>query len=182
MPVLLMLSLVACGGKEVTFPAGLEPLPDAVVACPSDPSAESVATEGTRTDESFAATACGHVVAPFDDVVAAIQTPEAGVDRRAVNVEELTITFDVEPEYDVSYAVDTIVHDAVEVNYTLSWRHGRVDDGTHATRWQMTVTSPCVTMIEGSVSATDDDGTATLQFVEHSVKALAHGEELPTWE
>lgn len=203
MPLLLPL-LVACGdGKVVEFPAGLEPLEPIVADCPSGAD-DAVTTESGETDEWTWTHGCGAVRAPYAAVVAAVRDPDVGVDRR--KVAEYTVTWDVEPEYEVSYAVATIVHDLVDVEYTLTWRHGDVTDGEGATRWRMTETDPFVSLIEGSVTtlqdADDPDLTwlhvvyhvdapaqmnpdVTRTFVEDlhaSVAAVAAGEPLPTYE
>lgn len=204
LPLLLVLPLGACGKVEtLEFPSGLEPFDDALPACPADTSAEAIETMGVREDPYFIATGCGYVQSDYAAVVAAIQTPEVGIDRRAVNVDEVTITWDTQPELPVSYDVDTIVHDTVDVQYVLTWGHGEVGEGVHATRWQMTVTSPFISMIEGSVVATDLDGAVKVEMAEHidaaldseeeviepflvdfhaSIAAVAAGEALPVWE
>lgn len=199
---LTLIWLAGCGRpKIVEFPEGLDPLPDAVPACPTDRS-ESIVVDNERTDTYFAARGCGYVAADLAATAAAIQVPEVGVDRRSVVFDDCTVTEDVEPEYDVSYAVDTIVHDVVDVEYTLTWRHGQVDDSTWATHWLMTVTSPYVSYIEGSVIQTEDDDATRLEMVEHidamlddkeevivqflsdfhaSIVATAHADALPEW-
>lgn len=188
------------GGKPIEFPGGLEPFDDAVPACPSD---ESVTVETNRPDEGFVATACGRIDADYAAVTGAIGTPEVGIDRRLINLDECTVTEGVEPEYEVSYAVDTLVHDTIDVQYTLTWRHGTAGEGVYGTRWQMTTTNPYIALMEGSVVTTDQgDGTVTVEMVEHidalleekeeyitqfledfygSIRAAAHGEALPTY-
>lgn len=200
--LVLAASFAGCGGgKPIEFPGGLEPFDDAVPACPAD---ESVVVETNRPEEGFVATACGVIEADFAAVTDAITTPEVGIDRRLINVDECSVTEGVEPEYEVSYAVDTLVHDTIDVQYTLTWRHGTAGEGVYGTRWQMTTTNPYIALMEGSVVTTDrGDGTVTVEMVEHidalledkeeyiaqfledfygSIRATAHGEPLPTYE
>lgn len=189
------------GGKPIEFPGGLEPFDDPVPACPAD---EGVKVESTRPEEGFVATSCGIVAASYADVTAAIGDPIVGIDRRLINVDECTVIEDVEPEYEVSYAVDTLVHDTIDVQYTLTWRHGTAGEGVYGTRWQMTTTNPYISLFEGSAVTTDlGDGTVQIEMVEHidalleekeevivqfledfyeSIRATAHGEPLPTYE
>lgn len=201
-PILAGPLLAGCGrSKVVEFPEGLDPLPDAIPACPAEPT-DTIKVDEERTDTYFAARGCGWVTADLETTARAVQTPEVGVDRRSVIFDECTVTTDVEPEYDVSYAVDTIVHDVVDVNYVLTWRHGMVTEDTWATHWLMTVTSPYVSYIEGSVVLTEEGDATRFEVAEHidamlddkeevivqflsdfhaSAVAVAHGEDLPVW-
>lgn len=198
----LLLPLAACGGgKPIEFPPGLDPFTDAAPACPADGDPSEITLESGRTDEYFFAAGCGWVESPFADVTAAVATPDVGVDRRAVD--EWTVQEDVEEGFDVSYAVDTIVHDMVDVEYTLTWRHSLIAEGVWATRWQMTTTNAFVNLIEGSLVASEDEGGATkVELIEHidairdsdeeritefltdfhtSIVAVAGGGALPEW-
>lgn len=202
--LLLLPPLAACGGgKPIEFPPGLDPFTDAAPACPADTGSGELSVESGRTDEFFFAAGCGWVTGPFADTTAAVATPDVGVDRRAVD--EWTVDEDVEAGFDVSYAVNTIVHDVVDVEYTLTWRHSLIAEGVWATRWQMTTTNAFVNLIEGSLVATeqeDDEGVTKIEVVEHidairdsdeeritefladfhtSIAAVAAGDPLPEW-
>lgn len=203
----LLFPLAACGGgKPIEFPPGLDPFTDAAPACPAGEDTGTIGLESGRTDEYFFAAGCGWAAGPFADVTAAVATPDVGVDRRAVD--EWTVEEDVEQGFDVSYAVNTIVHDMVDVEYTLTWRHSLIAEGVWATRWQMTTTNAFVNLIEGSLVATEmedaenPDGLTKIELIEHidairdsdeeritefltdfhtSIVAVAAGEPLPEW-
>lgn len=196
----LWIFFAACGGRTVEFPPGLEPLEASTAPCP-DGEADAIELVSGEAGH-FWTHACALVAASPPSVVEALRTPEAGVDR--MEVDEYTVSWDVEPGYDVSYAVDTVVHDIVDVQYVLTWRHGDLDDTRAATRWLMTETDPFVDLIEGSITATElssalvrlemvyrvgaparVDTTTTEGFLTRfhaSVAALARGEPLPTYE
>lgn len=210
--VALVLSLLcACsGGKDADtapIPDTLAPLTDAVPDCPAGLT-EGVTIASTREDDFFSAQSCGYVSAPFEDVVTAVQTPEVGIDRRKVVVDDCTITMDADATFPVSYDIDTVVVDLVTVEYTLAWRHDQGADGEWLTRWKMTTDNDFVNLIEGSVvtevAPEDPSGdTVRVEVVEHidavldsqeeqittflqdfydSIVASAHGQPLPTYE
>lgn len=196
----ILLSLACGDGETVSFPPGLEPLETNQAPCPEG-SADALELVSGESDW-FWSHGCGVVDADYAAVLDAVRTPEVGVDRQRVS--EFSVTWDVEPEYEVSYAVDTVVHDLVDVQYILTWRHGDLDEATGATRWLMTETDPFIDLIEGSVLTTRrDDGSVQLEVVyrvgapaqvdttttegfitrfHESIAAVARGEPLPTYE
>jgi hypothetical protein len=109
---------------------------------------------------------------------------------------------DVEPEYEVSFRVHTLVRDVVTVEYDLTWRHGTPDDGVGAVRWQKTEGSSLIERLEASVVIREEEEDLTsVEIVERlqapgedidrvvsflndlfaSVVARVHGEPLPVW-
>lgn len=200
--------LFACfGHRETEFPSGLEPFTDNVAVFPDAVSGElpeDVDIQLGNGDAWDWANARGYVRAPLSDVWAAVKNPDVGVDRRAVT--DWTVTFDVEPEYDVSYDVHERVVDIVTVEYDLTWREGLVPSGRDdlvVARWQKTDGTSLISVLEGSVVLTPvEDGVTGVEIVEHlgtpqddrdrleaffldlfaSIAAASHGDPLPTYE
>ncbi len=191
--------LLACGSKETVFPAGLEPLGPNAAVFPVDASETLDLVVGA--DDAFDwANGRGNINAPLADVWVALKQPDTMVDRRAVDTWE--VTFDVEPEYDVSYVVQTRVVDLVTIEYDLTWRQGEIDEDVVSARWQKTDGPSILELLEGSVvlTAVDDDVTS-VEIVEHlntpadenerltsfftdlwaSLVAASHGEPLPVY-
>jgi hypothetical protein len=195
-----VLLLAACGGREVPFPDGLEPLETNTAVFPED-EAEILAFEcGAAGDWDFCH-ARGFVHADVADTWDALKEPDVGVDRR--RVEEWTVEHDVEDGYDVSYRVHTRVEDLVTVEYDLTWRQGAVDDDIAAIRWQKTEGSSLVEVLEGSVVLEQQGDVTAVEIVQHlgtpaandvenmqayledlhrSVVAWTRGDELPTYD
>ena len=190
--------LLACGSKETVFPAGLEPLAPNAAVFPAQDTEEVDLVVGSE-DAFDWANARGFVHAPLADVWTALKQPDTTVDRRAVD--EWTVDFDVEPDYDVSYVVHNRVVDLVTVEYDLTWRQGESDEAVSA-RWQKTAGASIIDLLEGSIvlTAVEDDVTS-VEIVEHlktpgdetgrltsfftdlwaSLVAASHGEPLPVY-
>lgn len=195
----MIVLLLACGSKETVFPAGFEPLVPNVAELPLDAPETMDLVVGSE-DAFDWANARGTIDAPLADVWVALKQPDTAVDRRAVD--EWTVDFDVEPEYDVSYVVHTRVVDLVTIEYDLTWRQGEVDEDVISARWQKTDGASIVDLLEGSIvlTALEDDVTS-VEIVEHlntpgdeserltsfftdlwaSLVAASHGEPLPVY-
>lgn len=174
----MWLLLVACK-SEVEFPPGLEPLEENKAPAPegSDEWPETLSMLSGEEEDYVWTHARAYVQVAGAEVAAAVQDPEVGVDRR--RVVEFAVTWDVEPEYEVSYAVATTVDDVVTVQYDLTWRHGAVGDDVWATRWQKTAGTDLIKIIEGSIVTTEVvHGVTELSIIEHIGAPLASNEDL----
>jgi hypothetical protein len=182
-PTLLALPLLlACGGKAEpqAFPPGVEPLEDLQVACSGTVGELSTANgEGEEFDWTHG---CGTLEASLEDVYLAMQDTEVAVDQRSVD--EWTREDGVEPEYDVSFALQNTVNDIITVEFETTWRADALpaDDKNGLSelggRYQMTVAPQVITLMEGSVYAFDNgDGTVEVQIIEH-VDALRGGTDI----
>jgi len=201
----LPLLLIACKDPAPEdVPPGLEPLEENAAALPDDETVNFVSSD----DEDYHNTnARGRVNAPLADVVACVQDPEVGVDRRRVFV--FTVTDGVNPEYTTSYDVITEVHDTIDLIYTLEWLQGDLGDGTYGVRWtkledqETDANAFFLNSLVGSVFLQPIDDTSTdVGIIEHleatststddteqftgdfyaSILACSHGEALPTYE
>ncbi len=210
---LLLPLLVGCNRDVKTpFPAGLEPLEANRASFPDGegyPEALSC-REGEDEEEdigTYTWVHCkGYVNAPIDDVYAAYQTPRVVADRRAID--DLSVEWDVEPEYDVSFLLHNTVDAAITVEFDVTWRHGDVDGDPEVveelgTRWQKTYGSEVIDLLRGSIRTTrvDADNTA-LEIVFHQrslqddspimhaylddlfadIRASVRGNELPAYD
>jgi hypothetical protein len=196
-----LLLALACH-HELEFPDGLEPLEENLAPPPegSEDWPETLSLVSGEDDFNWTH-GRGYVREAVETVIAAVEDPDVGVDRR--RVASWDVEMDTEPEYDVSYAVHTVVEDIVTVEYDLAWRHGIVSDGVLGTRWQKTEGDALIDLIEGSlVTAETVNGVTEVQFIYHlqapmtstedteqyvsdfyaSILAVAHGEPLPTYE
>lgn len=191
--------LMACGSEETVFPAGLEPLAPNVAVFPAQETEDVDLVLGSE-DAFDWANARGFVHAPLADVWVALKQPDTTVDRRAVD--EWTVDFDVEPDYDVSYVVHTRVVDLVTIEYDLTWRQGEIDEDVVSARWQKTDGASILSLLEGSIVLTSvEDEVTSVEIVEHlqtpgdeserlsafftdlwtSLVAASHGEPLPAY-
>jgi len=180
--------LVGCNQNvKSPFPEGLEPLEKNKASWPAGsgyPETLSCAS-GTNEDEDVGEYTWVHcktyVNHPIADVYAAYQKPRVVIDRRAVN--EIDVTWDVEPEYDVSYRVHHTVHDVITVEFESTWRHGDVDGYEDeltevGSRWQKTWGTEVIELIRGSIFTTEVDANNTgLEIVVHQ-KTLQADEPL----
>jgi len=197
-----LLASLACQ-RELEFPDGLAPLEENLAPDPEgegDWPEELSMVSGDDGDLHWTH-ARAYVHASVEAVVAAVEEPEVGVDRRRV-AEWDAETLD-DPDYDLSYVVHTTVVDLVTVEYDLTWRHGQVDDTVWGTRFQKTEGDALIKLIEGSiVTAEVVNGVTEVQVIYHleapmtstedtesfvtdfyaSGTAAAHGEPLPTYE
>jgi len=174
--------LLACAGDAESqgFPPGLEPLEPLEVSCSGGVGELSIRS-GEAEDFDWTH-GCGTLEATLDDVYAAMQDTEVAVDQRSVDV--WTREDDIEPEHDVSFALQNTVYDIITVEFETTWRGGALsgDDKTGLTelgaRYQMTVAPEVITLIEGSVFATDNgNGTVELQIIDH-LDALRGGTDI----
>jgi hypothetical protein len=196
----LFIVIAGCGSEPTEFPPGLEPLTPNAAVFPEDESESADVVLGSE-DAFDWANARGYVHAPLATVWLALKQPDTAVDRRAVD--EWTVDYDVEPDYDVSYVVHTRVVDLVTIEYDLTWRQGAIDEEVVALRWQKTDGASIIDLLEGSIVLTAiDDEVTSVEIVEHlqtpgdeserlqtfftdlwaSVVAASHGESLPTYE
>jgi len=212
-PLLLVAALPTAGSgclgsSETEFPAGLEPLDEVGAPWPGGDGEhpETLSTAHGSTDDYDWVHARGYVHAPLAEVYPALRVPEVNVNRR--QVDEWSVTWDVEDGYDHSYALDLVVHDIITIEYRITWRHGLIE-GTDdaplltAARYQKTDGTDVIRLKEGSVVATEvEDGLTGLELVERmdslrsdhdtiesylrdmyaDLLAVAHGEPLPTYD
>lgn len=188
---LLLPALLACKGKEVTSnaPPGLQPLEEENLAkAPTrsgDAYPESMNVVSGETDDYAWAHARGYVHADLATVWDAFATPEVVVDRR--RVQEHDVTWDVEPEYDVSFILHNTSYDIVTVEFDLTWRQGATagtaEDPDEVTiRWEKTDGSAFVYLLEGSVVLLPaDDDVTEVQLIEHLATAGSGAEEVEAY-
>jgi len=172
--VALLGAAPGCLGSSTTvFPPGLAPLGAIDTPWPGADGEypEELTTTQGSTDDYDWVHARGYVHAPLPEVYSAMRVPEVGVDRR--EVDEWSVTWDVEEGYDHSYAILNVVHQIATIQFTTTWRHGVVE-GTEedavltATRWQKTDGSDVIYVMEGSMVATRvDDEVTSLELIEH---------------
>lgn len=160
MLLLTTLVLVACQDDPAAdVPPGLDPLEDNMAELPDDETVNLVSTETSEYNQTHAR---GRVDVAVMDVIACLQDPEVGVDRR--RVAEYTVTEDVDPDYTVSYDVVTTIQDTVTLTYTLPWVQGDRGDGTWGARWAKAeerdtdVNAYLVSLLQGSVLLQPIDG------------------------
>jgi len=180
--------LVGCNQDIKTpFPEGLEPLEANKASWPSgggypeDLSCKSGFDEDPDVGEYTWVHCKTYVNHPIADVYAAYQKPRVMTDRRAVD--EIDVTWDVEPDYDVSYEVHNVVNDIITVEFDNTWRHGDTDGYEDTltrvgTRWQKTFGSEVIELLRGSIDTTEIDADNTgLEIVLHQ-RSLQEDEPL----
>ena len=181
-------ALIGCNQDIKTpFPEGLEPLEENKASWPSGggyPETLSC-TSGFDEDADVGEYTWVHcktyVNHSISEVYEALQRPRVTADRRAVD--ELTVTPDVEPEYEVSYQVHNIVYDVITVEFDNNWRHGDVDGykdelSAVGTRWQKTFGSEVIELRRGSIYTSQiDDSHTGMEIVVHQ-KTLQEDEPL----
>lgn len=203
--------LTGCNSDETSeFISGLEPLETCTAPAPDakegDPFPEEVSFVTGANEEFSWAHGRGFVHKPLAETWAAMRDPDTCVDRR--EVDEWTVEFGVEPEYDFSYAIHNTVNDIITVEFDISWRQGAVEGTVEApelvgARFQKTFGTSFIELLSGSVIArAKDESTTELEFVEHilatgkgadtalsylrdyhaSIVAKASGKPLPTYE
>ena len=125
------LGLSACQSNVVTpAPPGLQPLDTCRASWPDpvdgDPHPEKIETiEGYMDDGGVFAHARGFVHASIEDVFTAMKDPAVLTDRR--QIDQWTVTWDVEPEYQVSFKTHCVAHRFVTVEWDMLWRMGVVE-------------------------------------------------------
>lgn len=174
---LLVLGAVGCN-REVThdFPDGLEPIAENEAPWPSSRDTDElrVVVGESDADGGFSyAHGRGYVQADLETVFAAGEEWTAFVDRRAVNAWD--VTWDTEPEYEISYTIYNEVEDLVDFEYDVGWRHGPIeatDDGTvtlYGVRWQLTAVTgiQVFDLMRGSIQYRDEGGgVVSVEYVE----------------
>ncbi len=156
--------------EETPFPAGLEPLEDNTAVFPEDGS-ETLNVVGGETDDWVFAHSRGYVHAPLADTWAAFRDPAVNTDRRRVSEYSTEPVDDADVDY--SYVIHTTVHDIIDVDYDITWRHG-LKDGTlelpesAAIRWQKTFGAAIIETLEGSIVLREgDDGITEVEIIQH---------------
>jgi hypothetical protein len=199
------LLLAACRPDEVSFPARLAPLEPNRAEWP-DAAEEGLAVVSGGDSDLWWAHSRGYVHAPPALVWAALADPAVVVDRREVDVWE--VTPDV-LDFDRSWLTHHVVEDVLTVDYDLTWAW-EVQAGTDAlpervvAQWEKTAGTPFIDVLSGSIvleGHPDDPSITALSVVEHlkaslrddetitaylrdlhtSVVAASHGEPLPRW-
>ena len=172
---------------ETPFPPGLEPLEEGMAPAPApvdgDPYPETVTMVrafAPYTPRTHAVHARGYVRAPVVDVWAALRDPDVGADRRTFR--EWSTTYDVEPEYDYSYVIHSVIENVIVVEYDVTWRHGVVLGTLEAptlasARYQKTAGSAAIDALQGSVVLTEVERFPRDMSAELVIRA--HGGELP---
>ena len=187
-PLSLGLAAAGCFSDVATpFPPGLEPLEDNL-APPPEPTAEERFPETLVMERRLApylprtpaVHARGYVRAPVARVWAALREPDVGADRRTFS--EWSTTYDVEPEYDYSYVIHSVIDNVIIVEYDVTWRHGVVE-GTLETprlvsaRWQKTAGSSAIDDLQGSILLREvEPGVTEIAIIEY-LRAIASGHE-----
>jgi len=213
-PLLFAIVATGCFSEEETaFPPGLEPLEENVAPAPEPTATETfpeelvtvrqIAPVSPRTPSVHAR---GFVRAPLVVVWEALRDPDVGADRRTFS--EWSSTPDVEPGYDYSYVIHSVIENIIVVEYDVTWRHGVVE-GTLAAPtvasavWQKTAGSTAISDLRGSVVLTQvSPGVTEVSIIEYlravasdhgniesflndmfrELVALSHGEALPPVE
>ena len=202
--------LFACGSHVTTFPPGLEPL-EATNTAPlpaavaGDEHPETINFVTGVTPDYYWVHGRAYVHASIVAVWSAMHDPETCVDRRKVAM--WTTTPITDPMYDVSFLIHNVVHDALTLEFDVTWRESVVDGprdnpNVVSARFQKTDGTDIISLLAGSAIATRiDDQTTQLDFIEHlqslggsvdiprsyladyyaSIVARAHGRPLPTY-
>jgi len=194
------------------FPAGLDPVAENSAPEPGEPGEYpedfSIVTGDGRVEsgEDYVWVHMrGFVHADAADVWRFMQDPLVVSDRR--NTDRQTVTYDVEPEYELSFEIHYVEERLLTVEWDEHWRYGTVEGSFEeplhgAVRSQKVFGSDFIDFIETSMSVRwVDDGITEISMVEHlsalqedggvlsryaqdvyeNVLALSNGEELPSF-
>lgn len=129
--VVSALFALGCQSNVITPPPpGLEPLAENRAAWPEaegdDPHPEKISvSEGYMDDGGVQAFARAFIHAPPAKVFASMKTPGVLVDRR--QIDEWTVTMNVEPEYQVSFKTHNKAKRFITVEWDMLWRMGIVE-------------------------------------------------------
>lgn len=169
------------------FPPGLEPLEENVAPAPEpvdgDPYPETlvmVRRLAPYTPRTHAVHARGFVRAPVADVWAALRDPDVGADRRTFS--DWSATQVVEPEYDFSYVIHSVITNVIVVEYDVTWRHGVVEGTLErprlvSARYQKTAGSSAIEDLQGSILLREvEPGVTEVAIIEY-LRAIASGHE-----
>ena len=203
---LLLGSVVACRREEVTFPDRLSPLEENRAPWP-DPGTEAPEVVSGGDSDLWWAHSRGYVQAAPAEVWAALADPDVVVDRREVDVWE--VTDDPVPAFDRSFLIHHVVQDVITVDYDLTWVW-ELQEGTPAAplrvvaQWDKTAGTPFIDQLTGTLeleAVPDDPDRTAISAVDHleaalrddrtivqyledlhaSIVAASHGEPLPTY-
>lgn len=198
--------LAACHHEEVTFPHRLSPLEPNRAQWP-DPTTEELDVVSGGDADLWWAHSRGYVQAPLADVWAALTDPDVVVDRREVDVWE--VTDGPLPTFDRSWVVHHVVQDVITVDYDLTWAW-ELQEGTDdaperiVARWDKTDGTTFIDILSGTLvlePAADDPDVTGISAVDHlkaalrddrtivqyledlhaSIVAASHGDPLPTY-
>lgn len=176
--------LLGCFGEEDTpFPPGLEPLEENTAPAPEPADGDQYPEQlvmvplfAPISPRTHSVHARGYVRAPIVDVWEALRNPDVGADRRTFS--SWTTDYDVEPGYDYSYVIHSVIENVIVVRYDVTWRHG-VAEGTLdaptlvAARFQKTAGSTVIGDLEGSIVLTEiEPGVTEIAIIEY-LRALA---------
>lgn len=182
MRLIPLLLLTACfGSGETPFDDGVEPLESMVVDPPADLAEDFVLHLEEGEDYTWGHLR-GYIHGPLPQVWQSFQDDDVVVNRR--RVAEWEARRDVETGFDFSMALDVLVEDIIDVEYTVTWRHGAIgeveDPDKVSMRWQKTEGSTLIDLLEGSVLLlpTEDPDITEVQMIEHLKAPLTSPEEI----
>lgn len=191
------------------FPDGLEPLEDntapAMPPAGGDPYPEGLSLVLGTNDMYSWGHGRGWIKAPAAVVWEVVKDPMVIADRR--KTDEQTYMLDTEPEYEWSYQIHYVVHDLIDVDWDEAFRFGTIEGTPEApklalARSQKVYGLNIIHLIEGSIIVRHvDDQTCEVEIIRHldaymagegdiqsyiedmyaSIRAVAHGEPLPTY-
>lgn len=184
----LLLGTGCFGELPTPFPPGLEPLEGENLSpgpAPRDGEPypeELVLVRAFAPDipRTHSVHARGYVHAPLRVVWESLRDPDVGADRRTFS--EWSTTFDVEPGYDYSYVIHSVIVNIITVEYDVTWRHGVVEGTLEAptlaaARYQKTSGSTAISDLRGSFVLTEvAPGVTEVQIIEY-LAAVASGHE-----
>lgn len=204
-----MFWMLACdpAGEQTEFTGVITMLETVNLDAPvdqNDPTPERANTDSAEGEDYDTGYLRGWVKASIEDLFVIITTPEVGVDRR--QMESWSSTELADDEVDAAYVTNNAPLAAPSEDFDLTWRHelsGEDDtpDGSRAA-WTKTAGTIFVPLLEGSVElivegdavdfqavyhlgtidSTPEDAVRYLEDFYASVLALAHGDELPTYD
>jgi hypothetical protein len=166
------------GGNESTpFPPGLEPIGENTAPLPTgsaaDPFPEALEIVHGEVDGVIFVHARGYIHASPSKVWAGLMDPDVVANHR--DVDAVTATFDVEPEYDFSMILSYTVERVITIEWDETWRYGVIEGAEDAVELaviasQKTQGTTFIALLEGSmyVSAIDgDDQIAEYGFMQN---------------
>jgi hypothetical protein len=173
----------ACGEPEpVSFPPGLEPLEDMFVDAPAatggEPYPEEVSwASGDEGDYGWIQ-ARGYIHATPSEAWESLRSEAVFIDHRKITEYELEeLDSDV---YDYVFLVHNTVEDILTVEFDVEWRHGSSPGGSGdpdsvAVRWQKTVGTDFISMLQGSIlffPPEEGADVVEVQIIEHLTATL----------
>jgi hypothetical protein len=191
----LSMGLLGCFGNSATmFPAGLEPwepmnMATPPAAQPGDPYPEQITFYRTswRDPATMRSVPSVHarafIRAPLAAVWPAIHDPQTGRDPVSSHGFRV-VEWATEPMYAFSYKTYVLVHNVIELEWNVNWRHGVVEGTLDAprvvsARWQKTWGSDAIRALEGSLVARvapNDPNVTALEYQYH-LDSVASGHD-----